>query len=142
MTTVATQQIEMGHLATLHHQRAIKRLLLGLDKPLLESKSNLEALPETDIDPGNPESKCPDIILRDNLLETVPVVIEIATNLGAKTDFRKLSRLIEDTEFGIEEGFVFNFERRTWHKFSRSLGPVLENPSWSEVLKMDLAELV
>ncbi len=46
---------DTGHLATLNHQRAIKRLIVGLDKLYDQGNIRLEALPETDIDPGNPE---------------------------------------------------------------------------------------
>jgi hypothetical protein len=135
-------QYDMGHLATLHHQRAIKRLIVGLDKWYEQGKITLEALPETDLDPGNSESKCPDIILRDNLRLTVPVIIEIATNFGSKTDFKKLRNLIEDTEYGIEEGFVFNFEKNVWMKYSKGQGAISDNTSWSDVLSGDLKTIM
>jgi hypothetical protein len=133
--------VEMGHLATLHHQRAIRKLLVGLDKLYSTQKTLLEPLPETDIDPGNPESKCPDIILRDNDHYLVPVVIEIATHLGHKTDYKKLRSLIDTTEYGILEGFVLDFEKQIWHKYSKTQGVIAENPSWSDVLQVDLAEI-
>lgn len=137
-----TAEIEMGHLATLHHQRAIKKLIVGLDKLYEQGHISLEALPETDLDPGNPESKCPDIILRDNVRLQVPVIIEVATHFGAKTDFKKLRSLITETEYGIEEGFVFDFERGQWMKFSKSKGIETENPAWSEILNFDLSQIL
>ncbi len=76
---IMVTQIEMGHLATIHHQRAIKKLIFGLEKLFLSGEITLEPLPETDIDPGNPESKCPDIVLQDEENATVPVIIEVAT---------------------------------------------------------------
>lgn len=135
-----TAEIEMGHLATVHHQRAIKNLVFGLEKRYQSGQIKLEPLPETDIDPGNPESKCPDLILQDNVLSTVPVIVEVATNRGWRTDFSKMRRLIDETEFGIEEGFVLNFERGEWHKYSRAKG-VEEQFSWSDVLGLDLKTL-
>ena len=137
-----TADIEMGHLATLHHQRAIKRLIIALDLLFQQGHITLEALPETDIDPGSPESKCPDIILRDNTLSIVPVIIEVATHLGAKTDLKKMRNLIDNTEYGIEEGFVFDFQKSTWAKYSKSMGIETENPSWSAVLKVDLSSML
>lgn len=137
-----TSEIEMGHLATLHHQRAIKKLIVGFDKLYEQGYITLEALPETDIDPGNPESKCPDIILRDNIRLEVPVIIEVATHFGSKTDFKKMRNLIDNTEYGIEEGFVFDFERGLWAKYSKTKGPDTENPSWSDVLKIDLSQIL
>lgn len=135
-------ELDMVHLATLSHQRAIKRLIVGLDKLYDQGSIHLEALPETDIDPGNPESKCPDIILRDNVAVAVPVIIEVATHFGARTDLRKLRRLIEDTEYGIEEGFVYDFEQKKWLKYSKSHGEATENTAWSDVLQIDLSGLV
>jgi hypothetical protein len=137
-----TAEPDMGHLATLTHQRAIKRLIIGLDKLYEQGKTRLEALPETDIDPGNPESRCPDIILRDNVATAVPVIIEVATHFGARTDLKKLRRLIEDTEYGIEEGFVYDFEQKTWLKYSKVKGQAIENTAWSDVLQFDLSGLM
>ncbi|MCU0346462.1 MAG: hypothetical protein MUC59_05950 [Saprospiraceae bacterium] len=136
-------EIEMGHLATTtHHQRAIKRLVFGLEKLYQNGEISLEPLPETDIDPGNPESKCPDLILQDNQASTVPIIIEVATARGWKTDFNKMRRLIDETEYGIVEGFVLNFENGEWHKYSK-LGEPSEQPqSWSAVLGIDLKDLL
>lgn len=141
MVTVTTE-IDMGHLATLQHQRAIKRLIVGLDKLYEQGQITLEALPETDIDPGNPDSKCPDIILRDNARQMVPVIIEVATHFGANTDLKKLRNLIHDTEYGIEEGFVYDFEKGIWLKYSKNKGVETESPSWSEILKVDLTGIL
>lgn len=135
-------EIEMGHLATVHHQRAIKRLVFGLETLYQSGQIDLEPLPETDIDPGNPESKCPDLILQDNLNATVPIIIEVATNRGWKTDFAKLRRLMDETEYGIVEGFVLNFEKDEWHKYSKTKGTATERPSWSEILKLNLDTLL
>ncbi|MCU0340603.1 MAG: hypothetical protein MUE30_12020 [Spirosomaceae bacterium] len=134
-------EIEMGHLATIHHQRAIKKLVFGLEKLFLNGEIPYEPLPETDIDPGNPDSKCPDLILQDNSHLTVPVIIEVATNRGWKTDFLKLRRLIDDTDFGIVEGFVLNFETNTWHRYNKA-GQISEDTSWSEVLMIDLQKIM
>jgi len=135
-------EIEMGQLATTNHQRAIKKLVYGLESLYISGAISLEPLPETDIDPGNPESKCPDLILQDNVRSTVPVIIEVSTNRGWKTDYSKMRNLIANTEYGIEEGFVLNFETGAWHKYSKSMSEVLEESAWSEVLGLDLSGLV
>lgn len=137
-----TAEIEMGHLATVHHQRAIKQLVFGLEQLYRSGKIALEPLPETDIDPGNPESKCPDIILQDNVNATVPVIIEVATNRGWKTDFAKMRRLMDGTEYGIQEGFVLNFEKNEWHKYSKEAGVEEQVANWSKVLQVDLNKLL
>lgn len=135
-------EIEMGHLATTNHQRAIKKLVYGLESLYISGAISLEPLPETDIDPGNPESKCPDLILQDNVKSTVPVIIEVSTNRGWKTDYSKMRHLIDHTEYGIEEGFVLNFETHVWHKYSKTKGIAQEQPAWSDVLNLDLSGLV
>jgi hypothetical protein len=137
-----TVEIEMGHLATVNHQRAIKKIVFGLEQRFQNGQLNLEPLPETDIDPGNPESKCPDIILQDNQKSTVPIIIEVSTKRGAKTDYAKMRRLIDDTDYGIEEGFVYIFESGSWLKYSKTNGEVLENTDWSDILGLSLADFI
>ncbi len=131
-------EIEMGHLNTIHHQRAIKKLLINLENLFDKGLFPYEVLPEADIDPGNSESKCPDLQFLDNENLTVPVIIEIATTQGWRSDLRKLRQLIEGTDFGIVEGFVYDFVRKEWHKYVKNVGEDLKNPSWSEVLKLDM----
>ncbi len=135
-------EIEMGHLATINHQRAIKKLVFELEKRYQSGEIIYEPLPETDIDPGSPESKCPDLILQDNENATVPVIIEIATKRGAKTDFMKVKRIMNDTEYGIVEGFVLNFETNEWYKYSKNTIDVEGPSSWSSVLNLDLNDLL
>ncbi len=137
-----TTEVEMGDLATIHHQRAIKKLLFGLEKLFRSGQILLEPLPETDIDPGNPDSKCPDLILQDNQNATVPIVIEVSTNRGWKTDLSKLRRLMDGTEFGIEEGFVLNFETGEWHKYLKKTQDTETGASWSGLLNLDLTSLL
>ena len=135
-------EIEMGHLATINHQRAIKKLVFGLEKLYQSGQIPYEPLPETDIDPGNPESKCPDLILQDNQNGTVPIVIEIATRRGWKTDYNKVRRLMNDTEYGIVEGFTLNFESGEWLKYTKNILEEDSHSSWSDVLNIDLKTLL
>ncbi len=139
---VQAAEIETGNLSTLDHQRVIKKLIVKLDRLFEEGKFNFEVLPEADIDPGNSESKCPDIQFRDNENLSVPVIIEVATHFGWRSDFRKLRKLIDETEFGIQEGFVLDFQTREWHKYSKQGGGDLKRPFWSDVLKMDMRSLL
>jgi hypothetical protein len=135
-------EIEMGHLATIHHQRAIKRLVFGLEKLYQSGQIPYEPLPETDIDPGNPESKCPDLILQDDNNGDVPIIIEISTKRGWKTDYNKLRRIMNDTEYGIVEGFVLNFETGEWLKYTKNILEIDSHSSWSNVLNLDLKTLL
>ncbi|NUQ26035.1 MAG: hypothetical protein HUU34_18960 [Saprospiraceae bacterium] len=141
MATVANE-IKMGHNATIAHQRAIADLIVGLRALYLAHAIDLEALPETDIDPGNPESKCPDLVLRDNLSFTVPIIIEVTTNFGYKTDLLKAKKLIDETAFGIEEAFIYNFESDTWYKYSKKGGIAEVQRSFSDILQLDLSQFI
>ncbi len=102
------QKIE--HNAKIEHQRVIARLLSQM-MLFLEKKQILhcEVLPETDIDPGNAKSQCPDIQVRNEVEAVIPVIVEIATKIGTKADFKKIVELIDSDYFGIEEGFVYNY---------------------------------
>jgi hypothetical protein len=133
-----TAELEMGHNARLEHQRVITDLIIGLGNYYNDHKIHLEPLPETDLDPGNPTSKCPDIQLRDNEQFTIPIVIEIAGNFGYKADFAKARNLLNENVFGIEEVFVYNYEAKSWYKYSSTTGNAEENRSYSDLLQLDL----
>ena len=70
------------------------------------------------------------------------VIIEISTNRGWKTDFNKMRRLIDETEYGIEEGFVYNFELDIWHKYAKKYGVYADPTGFSDVLGLDLSQFV
>jgi Uma2 family endonuclease len=132
----------MGTNAPKPHQRIISRLLAHLSyQYYIAGTLQLEPLPETMLDEGQ-TSPTPDIILYDNMLEETPVIIEITHTNGVKNDFQKVSRLMEETEYGIREGFVYNYKRDEWHKYKRGVGAITENPSFCEAINLDLATLL
>ncbi len=137
--TEIQQEQKMGHNAKVEHQRVIARLLSQM-MLFLEKKQipNCEVLPETDIDPGNAKSQCPDIQVRNEVEAVIPVIIEIATKIGTKADLKKIIELINSDYFGIEEGFVYNYETNLWYKYCRKQGIVSENTSFSDFLETDL----
>jgi hypothetical protein len=136
------QLIDMGINAPKEHQRIISKLTTGLGVLYYhEKRIALEPLPETMIDEGQ-TSPVPDIQLYDNENFKTPVIIEVAHPNGVKNDFKKVERLIEDYEYGIQEGFVYNYVTGEWLKYRKSQGAIHEKPSWSEVLGLDLATLL
>jgi hypothetical protein len=137
MNSVAAE-LQTGHNARLEHQRVIAALIAGLHNAYLQDKIRLEPLPETDLDPGNPESKCPDIQLRDNEQFTIPLIIEVSGNFGYKSDFIKIRKLLHETAYGIEEAFVYNYETGSWYKYSLNGGIAEENRSYADTLQLDL----
>jgi Uma2 family endonuclease len=59
-----------------------------------------------------------------------------------KNDFKKVVRLMEEYEYGVQEGFVYDYSTNIWRKYQKGIGEQLENPSFSEVLQLDLAQFV
>ena len=127
---------DMGINAPIVHQRIIARLTAGL-YPLYfrEGVIQLEPLPETML--GEESSPTPDVILYDAEAEQTRVNIEICQTKGLKHDLNKVSRILEEAEYGVVEGFVFDYKARCWYKFSRG-NAAPEPSSYSDVLRLDL----
>jgi Uma2 family endonuclease len=141
MITLEEVQI-MGIHAPRTHQRVIMRLSAELfylyDK---QKVTHLEPLPETMIDEDS-SRPVPDIMLVDNEREETPVIIEITRTGSVKNDLKKIVRLIEESEYGIQEGFVYDYKLGAWHKYKRGVGNITENPSFCEAINLDLATLL
>jgi hypothetical protein len=50
--------------------------------------------------------------------------------------------LIEENDYGIEEGFIYDYVRGLWSKYQKSVGQVYDDVSYSAILDMDLATLL
>ncbi len=134
--------LEMGINAPKAHQRVIGRLMTSLGHLFYHlHQIALEPLPETQIDEGQ-SSPVPDIMLYNNETFQTPIIIEVSHPNGLKNDLKKIIRLIEGNDFGIEEGFIYDYERGLWSKYQKGVGQITENPSFSSILKMDLASLL
>ena len=132
--------IIMGVNAPKPHQRIIGKLMMQLGI-LFYIKKTLpyEPLPETMID-ENRTSPTPDILLFDPKSKQNMAIIEVSGNTGAKRDFEKVKELVE--EYGVLEGFVYNYDLKTWRKYSLGTGEDLKRPTYSEVAKQDLGSLL
>ncbi len=132
---------EMGINAPKAHQRVISKLNTALGTLFyVDSKIKLEPLPETMIDEGQ-TSPVPDIQLFDNEKLVTPVIIEVSHPTGMKNDFNKVKKLIEENDYGILEGFVYDYVNNSWRKYQKGIGEITENASWSQVLELDFARL-
>jgi hypothetical protein len=132
----------MGVNAPKQHQRVIRRIIANLDRLFeIEGAIMLEPFPETMLDESQP-SATPDIMLYDNVLEVTPIILEVTHSNGVTGDFRKVSSLIDEGDYGIIEGFVYNYKRNEWHKYKRGIGHVLEKPSFCDVINIDLTTLL
>lgn len=123
------------------HQRAIGRLMAKLGSMYYDQKTiSLEPLPETMLDEDQ-TSPVPDLLLYDPASERIPVIIEVTQTRNVNNDFKKVRELIEETEYGIEEGFVFDYKKNEWRKYRKGVGEARENPSFCEALNLDFATL-
>lgn len=136
------QLTEIGINAPKEHQRIISKLTTGLGILFYhEGSIELEPLPETMIDEGQ-TSPVPDVSLYNNKTYQTPVIIEVCHPNGVKNDFKKVQRLINEFDYGTVEAFVYDYINNTWQKYSKEHGVHIENPSYSDVLKIDLANLI
>lgn len=128
--------------APLDHQRVISRLNVGLGKLYYYDKAiALEPLPETMLDEGQ-TSPTPDLVLYDPVAELMPVILEVCHTRGQKNDLKKIIWLIEDNEYGILEGFVYNYRTGEWLRYRKGDGGVATATSFSAVLGLDLGQFL
>lgn len=98
---------------------------------------NLEPLPETMLDEGQ-ASPTPDVILCDNESEQTPIMIEVCHTKGLKHDCNKVIRLIDEDEYGILEGFVYDYKTANWLRYRKGDAGLMTQTSFSDVLNLDL----
>lgn len=127
----------MGVNAPIIHQSVIARLTAGLYPLYRTGQILFEPLPETRLTEGY-ASPVPDLILYDHPHEQTRLIVEICQNTGLKHDTGKVIRLIEDNEYGILEGFVYNYKTQRWLRYSKGDGGVATESSFSQVLGLDL----
>jgi hypothetical protein len=87
-------------------------------------------------------SPTPDISLYDNVLENTPVIIEVTKTGMIQTEMKKVRVLIDSRDYGIIEGFVYDYKLNAWHKYHRDKGDITDNPSFCEAINLDLATLL
>ncbi|MBC8153901.1 MAG: hypothetical protein H7Z72_13410 [Bacteroidetes bacterium] len=129
-----------GSNAPLLHQRTIARLTAKLYPYYEAGTIRYEPIPEMMV--GEYNSPTPDVILYDNVTEQSPVIIEICHAKGQKSDLKKVIRLIEEDDYGVLEGFVFNYKTQTWLRYRKGDGGVAAESSISEILQLDLGVFV
>lgn len=124
------------------HQRIISKLTFELGL-LYYHKQTIPfiPLPETPLDEG-PGYPVPDVILVDEKAEQTRIIIEICTNRSVKHDLRKVIQLIEDDDYGILEGFVYNYKTHEWLRYRKGDGGAASASSFSEVMGVDLGPML
>jgi hypothetical protein len=132
----------MGINAPRPHQRVIGKLMATL-APFYYKQSaiRLEPFVEMMLDEDK-TSPTPDISLYDNVLENTPVIIEVTKTGMVQTDMKKVRALIDSRDYGIVEGFFYDYKRNQWHKYHRDKGDITDVPSFCEAINLDLATLL
>jgi hypothetical protein len=132
----------MGINAPKEHQRIISQLNTGLGNLYyVQGKITLEPLPKTMIDEGQ-TSPVPDLLLYDNLRGQTPIIIEICHTTGFKNDQKKVVELIENADYGIIEGFIYNYKTPKWWKYIKDEGEISNNAWYSTILQCDLNQFL
>ncbi|ADB40587.1 hypothetical protein [Spirosoma linguale] len=133
---------DLGIWAPIDHQRIISLLTIGLGVLYHREKAiSLEPLPETMLDEGK-ASPVPDISLRDNSASQTPIIIEVCHTNGLKGDLRKVIQLIDDGDYGIQEGFIYDYRAGTWVLYRSGGDGLTQSTSFSDILQLDLNQFL
>ncbi len=135
-------QEDDGTNSPLGHQRVISKLTVGLGVLFYrEGNIVLEPLPETPLGEG-PGHQVPDVLLFDNETQLTRIIIEVAQPRTANRDLKKIIHLIEDDDYGILEGFVYNYHTHEWFRYGKGDGGVATNSSVSTLMGVDMGPMV
>jgi hypothetical protein len=133
---------EDGTNSPLDHQRVISKLTMELGILFYHQKRiSLEPLPETPLAEG-PGHAVPDVILFDNETQETRIIIEVSQSRGFKNDASKIVQLIDNHDYGIVEGFVYNYRTEDWLRYRKGDGGLTTASSFSEVLGVELRGFV
>ncbi|GAB4027693.1 hypothetical protein [Spirosoma gilvum] len=132
---------DMGVNSTRYHQSAIAKLTGGLYPLYRAGAIALEPLPEMMLTEGY-ASPMPDVSLYSYAEEETKVVVEVCQTNGQKNDLKKIIWLIDENEYGILEGFVYNYKTRHWLRYRKGEGGVATESSFSDVLNLDLNQFL
>jgi hypothetical protein len=72
----------------------------------------------------------------------MPIIIEVCHTRGQNNDLKKVIGLIEDNDYGILEGFVYNYRTDEWLRYRKGDGGEATQTSYSELLGLSLGTLL
>ncbi|RYC67629.1 hypothetical protein [Spirosoma sordidisoli] len=133
---------EDGTNSPLAHQIVISKLTIELGVLYYHRRAiSLMPLPETPLGEG-PGHQVPDVLLFDNEAQLTRIVIEVAQPRSANRDLHKIINLIEDDDYGILEGFVYNYYSGEWLRYCKGDGGVATGSSFSSLMNVDLGPMI
>ncbi|MVM39802.1 hypothetical protein GO730_22965 [Spirosoma sp. HMF3257] len=131
-----------GTNSPLDHQLVISKLTCELGLLYYHKQAiSLIPLPETPLNEG-PGHAVPDVVLYDLAAEDTKIIIEVCQTNGQRNDLRKIINLIEDNDYGILEGFVYNYKTHEWLRYRKGDGGAASASSFSEVMGVDLGPML
>ncbi|QMW02216.1 hypothetical protein [Spirosoma foliorum] len=135
-------QEDDGTNSPLDHQRVISKLTVGLGILFYRERAiTLEPLPETPLGEG-PGHQVPDVLLFDNEIQLTRIIIEVSQPRTANRDLKKVIHLIEDDDYGIEEGFIYNYHSKEWLRYCKGDGGAATVSSISDLMGVDLGKML
>ncbi|WP_020607550.1 hypothetical protein [Spirosoma spitsbergense] len=135
-------QEDDGTNSPLEHQFVISKLTIELGVLYFHKQTiTLIPLPETPLNEG-PGHAVPDVILYDRAAEETKIIIEVCQTNGQRNDLRKIIHLIEDNDYGILEGFVYNYKTHEWFRYSKGDGGIATNSSVSTLMDVDMGPML
>ena len=136
------QLIDTGINAPKEHQRVISKLTTGLGVLYYQQQQiSLEPLPETMLDEGQ-TSPVPDVLLYDNERFITPIIIEVCHTSGVRNDTKKIMRLINEFDYGIEEGFLYDYVTQQWLRYRKEERDMEPDQSFSQILQIDFNDFL
>ena len=136
------QLIDTGINAPKEHQRVISKLTTGLGVLYYQQQQiSLEPLPETMLDEGQ-TSPVPDVLLYDNKRFITPIIIEVCHTSGVRNDTKKIMRLINEFDYGIEEGFLYDYVTQQWLRYRKEERDMEPDQSFSQILQIDFNDFL
>jgi hypothetical protein len=133
---------EDGPNSPLDHQRVISKLTVGLGMLFYyQKKISLEPFPETPLGEGM-GYPVPDVLLFDNETQETRIIIEVSISRSQKSDVKKIIRLIEEDDYGIMEGFLYNYRTDEWLRYQKGDGGLPTASSFSVLLDLDLQQFL
>ena len=142
----AITEIGMSPKAPREHQVIIRNLAKQIDDEIIENDfdDELEVLTEWVIIPSNLNSQSPDVAIYKKALKGANFKTVVAIEITTKREFKATKeKVIEYFELAdkLKEAFVYDYETDRWAKFERK-GEVTKNPSFLNLLEIDLADFI
>jgi hypothetical protein len=131
-----TSEVFMAINSPRPHQAVITKLIARLYILFETAQMHLQPYPETMLDSGG-SSPVPDVILVNPETEQTEIIIEIANKTGFKNDCNKVRKLIEEQNYDIQEGFVYNYQTGDWFKYGLHEGEAVSDKSFSNIIQQD-----